>query len=449
MPCHSRREQVLTQLLNIPPYTLVSSTAKYKNCGQYNERTYLPLPLSRGDIRCLGCVEYMKMRVLIANTLYPTESHPFVCGGAERSVKILATELAKQAHDVHVLRMARDASQAGTFREEEATVHSLKRGNLYDPFSDSPRSVPQKALWHLIDDWHDATDIHDHLMESIAPDLVHTNNLAGLGAGVWIAAAKRNIPILHTLRDYSLMCPRATLYKRGRLCTSLCVECRLLTLKRRQHTALVTHVTAISQATLDLHLKENMFPNAKYLKPVGNPVSGTPLPTKRQPGEPCTFGFIGRLSEEKGVFDLIKVFARLEGNHKLVLAGRGTPREQARVQNLCAGLDVTFLGFVDPNHFYEQVDVTVVPSLWPEPLSRTVLESIACGRPVIGSNRGGIPEAMGDPPYGLLYDPDEKNALHKTMSYFVNNALSLKKRTSIDTVSEYIAIYSSIIDHGI
>jgi len=402
------------------------------------------------------------MRVLIANTLYPTESHPFVCGGAERSVKILATELAKQAHDVHVLRMARNVSQAGTFREEEATVHSLKRGNLYDPFSGSSRSVPQKALWHFIDDWRDATDVYDHLMESIAPDLVHTNNLAGLGAGVWLAAAKRNIPILHTLHDYSLMCPRTVMYrraqthpqigeahKRGRLCASLCTECRLLTLKRRQHTALVTHVTAVSQATLDLHLRENMFSNAKHLKPIGNPVSGTPLPTKRQPGEPCTFGFIGRLSEEKGVFDLITAFARLEGDHKLVLAGRGTPREQAYLQSLCTGLNVTFLGFVDPNHFYEQVDVTVVPSRSLEAASRAALESIACGRPVIGSNRGGIPETIGDPPYGLVYDPDEENALHKTMSYFVNNALSLKKRTSIDTTSEYTSIYSSIINREI
>src|SRR5205807_1521843 len=46
------------------------------------------------------------------------------------------------------------------------------------------------------------------------PDLVHTNNLPGISSAVWESARQAGVPIVHTLHDYHLLCPRTTLVRR-------------------------------------------------------------------------------------------------------------------------------------------------------------------------------------------------------------------------------------------
>ena len=79
------------------------------------------------------------------------------------------------------------------------------------------------------------------------------------------------------------------------------------------------------------------------------------------------------------------------------------------------GLHVEFPGKVSPAAFYESVDVTVVPSLWHEPLARVIFESFAHGVPVIASSRGGSPELVVPGRTGWLFDPDEPAALEQAI----------------------------------
>jgi glycosyltransferase involved in cell wall biosynthesis len=70
---------------------------------------------------------------------------------------------------------------------------------------------------------------------------------------------------------------------------------------------------------------------------------------------------------------------------------------------------------MSPAAFYDSVDVTVVPSLWHEPLARVIFESFAHGVPVLASSRGGSPELVVPGRTGWLFDPSEEGALQRAL----------------------------------
>lgn len=115
-------------------------------------------------------------------------------------------------------------------------------------------------------------------------------------------------------------------------------------------------------------------------------------------------GFAGRLVPEKGVGVLVEALTQLPAAH-LVILGEG--RERARLASLAArsGLDgrVRFAGRQpswDMAGWLPAFDVLVLPSLttthWAEQFGRVLVEAMACGVPVVGSDSGEIPRVIGD-----------------------------------------------------
>jgi len=118
--------------------------------------------------------------------------------------------------------------------------------------------------------------------------------------------------------------------------------------------------------------------------------------------------FVGRLVEEKGVRTLLKAAERLRAFEKLrfVFIGDGPLVGAVRNASEVNG-NIIFIGKVrneNLNLYYSAADVVVVPSINEEGFGRVILESLACGTPVIASNRGGIPEAL-DSSMGMLIEP--------------------------------------------
>jgi glycosyltransferase involved in cell wall biosynthesis len=77
---------------------------------------------------------------------------------------------------------------------------------------------------------------------------------------------------------------------------------------------------------------------------------------------------------------------------------------------------VIFTGDIQkPRDVFAAFDVTVVPSVLPEPFGRVVMESMAAGTPVIGSDCGGIPEQIVPGVTGLLFKPGDEKDLAKAL----------------------------------
>lgn len=127
-------------------------------------------------------------------------------------------------------------------------------------------------------------------------------------------------------------------------------------------------------------------------------------PRMTKPQRPFTIGYIGRIVPEKGIDILLRAAARLDGDWRLKLIGGGSARDAMRAlaQALRMRERVEFVGQLpsaDLPAEYHKIDVLVLPSLtcpnWKEQFGRVLVEAMASGVPVIGSDSGAIPGVIG------------------------------------------------------
>ncbi len=126
-------------------------------------------------------------------------------------------------------------------------------------------------------------------------------------------------------------------------------------------------------------------------------------------------GFVGTLTWHKGPHVLVEAARRLPRELAQVTLFGSTdtfPDYVAELRRLAEGAPVTFAGGFDPAdaaRIYAQLDVIVVPSLWPENSPLVIHEAFQAGVPVVGTRLGGIPELVEHGKSGLVYDgsPEE------------------------------------------
>lgn len=174
--------------------------------------------------------------------------------------------------------------------------------------------------------------------------------------------------------------------------------------------------------------------------------------------------YVGRLSAEKGVQDLLNSFSILTSKVNLILeiVGSGPDKEslKALAKKLCIDDKVSFRGnieYSDIYEVYENADIFVHPGRWPEAFGRTIIEAMACGLPVICSNLGAPPIIVKDS--GLIYEAGNCKELADKLSILVENdelRKSLGKKALIN-ISKYkvennidniFYLYNLILDSG-
>lgn len=137
--------------------------------------------------------------------------------------------------------------------------------------------------------------------------------------------------------------------------------------------------------------------------------------------------FLGRLVSDKGVDLLIQSLAELKQmglSLKLTIIGSGPEesnlREQARV--LAVSEQIEFVGVKVEQELIELLNthkIMVIPSRWQEPFGIVALEGIACGCVVVGSEGGGLKDAIG--PCGVTFPNGDVQALTQTLFNLLKN----------------------------
>jgi len=139
------------------------------------------------------------------------------------------------------------------------------------------------------------------------------------------------------------------------------------------------------------------------------------LPGQIREGD-FVLGFVGRLSEEKGVKYLIEAMALIKHEGlpvKLLVIGEGPEEESLLelVERLNIGDDVFFVGFQNEmEKWYPEIDVFVLPSLT-EGTPMSLLEAMAAGVPVVASDVGGVPDIIQTSVNGMLVKPEKPEEL--------------------------------------
>lgn len=145
-------------------------------------------------------------------------------------------------------------------------------------------------------------------------------------------------------------------------------------------------------------------------------------PSNVRPERPFTVGFIGRLVAEKGLFTLVEALRGIGENWQLRIVGDGPLRDELKRKIAEIGLldQTVFVGQIPSTHMpqqYHEMDVLVLPSLtmpnWKEQFGRVLIEAMASGVPVIGSDSGAIPEVIGDS--GIVFAEGNSQALRNAL----------------------------------
>jgi glycosyltransferase involved in cell wall biosynthesis len=351
------------------------------------------------------------MKIMFFSALYAPRMH----GGAEKIVQILAEQMQAAGHTAVVVTTS---PEHGTTvgHVNGVKVYYIGIRNLYWPYDGKKRASVARLLWHMIDrnNWLMMRAVR-RVMEAERPTIVNSHSLTGLSTAVWRLASRLRVPVVHTLHDYSLLCPKASMYNRQENCARQCRACKAITLPGRAASGLVGHVIGVSAFTLERHLGAGYFRDATHEViyngiPMQSSHLATPVPDVA--GRPLRMGFVGRLAPTKGLESLIDTLLALgRRDWTLAIAGRGEKQYEAALKRRYESSQVRFLGFVDPGELYAGIDLLAVPSLWEEPLATVILEAYSYGVPVLTARRGGLPELVEHERTGLVYAPETPGSL--------------------------------------
>ncbi|WP_122663766.1 glycosyltransferase family 4 protein [Pseudomonas viridiflava] len=356
------------------------------------------------------------MKALFINSLYA----PDIGGGAEIILQRTVEGLQQRGHDVVVLATG---PQSGLSEETVNLVKVYRAGlrNFYWHFSAQRPGRLARLGWHLRDRYN--TGMREYVKQVIdreKPDLVVCHNLTGWSVSAWDEITAAGLPIVQVLHDLYLLCPGSTMFSKGHSCKTQCGRCERFRKGHDARSAQVNTVVGVSRFMLDTLQAQGYFKGARgYV--VHNASPATTLPIKLKTAEPVTkraplrFGYMGTLSEPKGLRWLIEQFQQLPIDATLQIAGRGQLSDEERFKALAHSPRISFVGYQAPEDFYQQIDVAIVPSIWSEPFGMVAVEACAWSVPVIASRMGGLPEIIQDPLNGLLCSPDDPYSLGVAM----------------------------------
>ena len=276
-------------------------------------------------------------------------------------------------------------------------------------------------------------------LEDFQPDLIHVVNPAVLGlGGIWLAKTN-NIPLI---ASYHTHLPKYLEYYGMGMLEPLLWE--LLKAAHNQallnlctSTAMVNELeskgikrTALWQRGVDTNSFKPEYRNQNMrTKLLGSyPDTGSLLI------------YVGRLSAEKQIERIKPVLENIP-DASLALVGDGPYRNQ--LEKIFENTKTNFVGYLAGEELasaYASGDIFLFPSST-ETLGLVLLEAMAAGCPVIGANKGGIPDIINDGINGCLYDPDqedngEKSLIDATKKILRDSSTKEKMRIAARTEAE-------------
>ena len=119
--------------------------------------------------------------------------------------------------------------------------------------------------------WRYKKDVK-RIVSKIKPDIINTSNLCGISSIAWDVVHKMKIPIVHTLRDYYLLCPQQTMIKGTTSCEKQCTICKTYSIVKKEMSQKVDAVVGISNFILQHHLSFGYFKNAIRKEVISNSI---------------------------------------------------------------------------------------------------------------------------------------------------------------------------------
>lgn len=360
------------------------------------------------------------MRILIA-----TDAFPPVSGGSGWSTYELARGLRGRGHHVVIVRTYSERDPMST---EYDGFHVTGFPAFAPPIPFLRNYVRNERLYprlsrHLVD-----------VIKREKINLIHAQHVLTGPASV-MAAQRTGIPSVCTVRDYWPVCYWGDVLAdpgAGVVCPGCSAGAMTRCLRPRTGAAWPATLPMIPYMRGNLRRKQASLADADVIVAVSGYVAaalrerapelrlsridvipnGVDVSGVRAEAEATTCPmpgryavFVGKLAKNKGAHTLVDVAERARLEMPLVIIGDGPERGAIEQAAAAAGRDVRILGWRDRREVFQwlrHAELLMFPSVWPEPLSRVLIEASALSVPIAAINTGGTADIIVDEETGLL-----------------------------------------------
>jgi len=305
--------------------------------------------------------------------------------------------------------------EANLLREHGNSVVEYRRSNCeIEKRSMGGLSLLLQTIW--------ASDSRRHFRELLRrekPDLVHFHNtFMMISPSAYYACKEYGVPVVQTVHNYRLLCLRGDLFRGGKICE----ECVGRTVpypgvRYRCYQGSLPRSAAVASMLLAHRA-------LKTWKIVVKP-NFAALDTSVRAGRDDLYAiYLGRLSPEKGVRDLIAAWQKIE-DLRLLVVGAGPEQDYIRATIRERGLgNVEMTGPQTRDSavaLLKRAAFLVFPSQWHEPFGLVAVEAFASGVPVIAARAGAISEIVQDGHTGLLFASGSTDELVQKVRWAIDN----------------------------
>lgn len=331
------------------------------------------------------------------------------------------------------------------------------------------------------------------LLERVRPEVVHVGHLNHLSTSLVFEATRREVPVVYTLHDYWVMCPRGQFMQThprdpddlwpacdgqdDRKCAERCYARYFSGApdERANDVAYWTDWVArrMRHVRQMVDVIDRFIAPAHYLYDRYQDAFGLPAAKLtyldygfdrsrlagrvRRPGEPFTFGYIGTHIPAKGIHHLIAAFGRLRGDARLRIWGRPRGQDTEALRQLARDLPGGAEARIDwsPEYrnqeivrdVFDHVDAIVVPSIWAENSPLVIHEAQQARVPVITADAGGMAEYVHHEVNGLLFAHRDPAALAGAMQRLADDPALARQLGARGYLNSASGDVPDVLDH--
>lgn len=376
------------------------------------------------------------MRILILNNFYP----PFELGGQGRSCQQIVEGLRARGHEVAVLTSMNGVDNTPT---ETDGIYRW----LYLEMDFAPWRQVITFFLHRKERERENLERFERLLQDLQPDLIFIWSLWNLHYSL-AGVAESNYPgrVVYRFAEYWPTLPsQHVLYwqREGRTWFSRLpkiaigkVASLLISRDEPRPPLRFKRAICVSASTRDA-LVEAGIP-VEHARIIHTGIDAAEFLVEAQVGFPVRQSdgirllYAGRFHPVKGLETAIEAMARLvargERRAHLNLAGSGTEKYVEQLTGLVRRNKlqehITFLGRISPEKIPALMlksDVLVLPSIWPEPFARVVLEGMCAGMVVLATPTGGTKEIVRDGENGLFFEAGNADSLADAIQRLIDS----------------------------
>ena len=356
--------------------------------------------------------------------------------------------------------------EGGLLREAGHEVSEYRRdnGEIKDYSIVRRLSLIGRPVW-ASDSYRD----FNALLRQNRPEIVHVHNTFPLiSPSIFWACRRENVPVVHTLHNYRLLCPQANFFRAGKPCED-CITGNYWQgvvhgcyRNSRAETAPVALMLTVHHANktwtrmVDHYITPSSFARDQFVK-AGFPASQITVKSNfvdPDPGQGTGDGsyalFIGRVSPEKGADTLLKAWRQLPKTHELRVVGDGPSRQRLESEAACDGLsNVKFMGRLPHDQAIEVIKsarFVIFPSELYETFGLGIAEAFACGVPALASRLGAMQEIVEEGRTGFLFQPGDCDDLARTVTRAWKDPAQMR-HLGMQARSEYETKYTAAINY--